>query len=237
MDYSHERQELATANHILAHHAVVDGFGHVSVRVDDRADMFLIARSMAPALVTEADIMLLDLAGDPIADDDRKPYLERFIHSEIYRARPDVRAIVHSHSPSVIPFSAVPEQPLRPIYHMAAGIGSLVPVFEIRDTRSDATDMLVRDNELGSALAQTLGTASVVLMRGHGITTTGESLRAAVFNAVYAEMNARLQAKALGLGTVIYLSDGEIRAAWKENRAQIDRAWSLWMKDASKPAQ
>ena len=222
---------LVLANHVLAQKGIVDGFGHVSARDPDDPNRFHISRSTAPALVAAADIMTLDLDGAPIGTDDRKPYLERFIHGEIYRSRPDVQAIVHSHTPSLIPFGIV-SCTLRPVFHMAAAIGEDIPVFEIRDTGGDDTDMLVRDRPLGAALAATLGTASVVLMRGHGMTAVGGSVPEAVFAAVYADINARLQSEAIKLGPVTYLTAGEIKASAATNRKQISRTWELWREQA-----
>jgi ribulose-5-phosphate 4-epimerase/fuculose-1-phosphate aldolase len=220
--------DLVRANHILAARGIVDGFGHVSARDPEDPAKFLIARSMAPALVGADDIMTLDLDGTPAPGDDRKPYLERFIHGEIYRARDDVRAIVHSHTQSLIPFG-ITSQPLRPVFHMAATIGAEVPVFEIRDTAGDASDLLVKTQALGKDLVQSLDRDAVVLMRGHGMTAVGGDVREAVFRAVYAEINARLQADAMRIGSVTYLSDGEIAAAAAANWSQIGRAWALWL--------
>ena len=225
-------EELAQANHILFDQGVVDGFGHVSQRDPDRADAFLISRSMAPSLVGEADIMRLDLDGEPEPGDDRRPYLERFIHAEIYRGRPDVMAVVHSHSPAVIPFGVVREVGLKPICHMSGFIRDQAPVFEIRDTAGDASDMLITSRELGAALAVDLGGNSVVLMRGHGSTVVGTTLKQAVFRAVYTEVNARLQSEALRLGTPVYLTPQEAQAASNVNDGQIGRAWDLWMRAA-----
>jgi HCOMODA/2-hydroxy-3-carboxy-muconic semialdehyde decarboxylase len=222
--------DLVHANHILAARGIVDGFGHVSARDPNDPARFLIARSMAPALVDANDVMTLCLDGEPAPGDDRKPYLERFIHGELYRARADVHAIVHSHTPSLIPFGVTP-QPLRPIFHMAATIGSEIPVFEIRDAAGDASDLLVKTQALGKELAQSLNRDAVVLMRGHGMTAVGNDLPEAVFRAVYAEANARLQADAMRIGSVTYLSDGEIAAAAAANRSQIGRAWALWLSE------
>ena len=225
-------RDVAVANRILAHLGVVDGFGHVSMRDPDAADRFLISVSKAPASVVPEDILSLDLDGDPPAGEARRSYLERFIHAGIYRVRPDVGAVVHSHSPSVIPFTVTPQK-LRPIFHMASGIGAHVPLFEIRKHRGDTSDMLIRDRQLGDALADTLGDASLVLMRGHGSTAVGDTLQMAVFRAVYGEVNARIQAVALGMGEVTFLSDEEIHAADHGNAAQVGRAWALWLKEAA----
>jgi ribulose-5-phosphate 4-epimerase/fuculose-1-phosphate aldolase len=221
--------DLVAANRILYDQGVVDGFGHISVRHDKRSEHFLLARSMAPGLVAASDIMEFDADGNAIEAAGRTPYLERFIHSEIYKCRPEVAAVVHSHSPSVIPFGVV-AQPLRPIYHMSSFLGLGVPVFEIRDAGGPATDMLVRNPLLGAALAQALGDKAVALLRGHGNVVVGGSIREVVFRAVYTEINARLAAEALRLGDgrVRFLNDGEARAATATNRAQIGRAWELW---------
>ncbi|WP_174247463.1 class II aldolase/adducin family protein [Methylocapsa sp. S129] len=220
--------ELVDANHILFHQNVVDGFGHVSARHPERADRFFLSRSMAPALVRSADILEFDLDGAVAEPDGRAVYLERFIHSEIYRARPDVAAVVHSHSASVIPFGVVRNAPLRAISHMCGFLGEGAPVFEIRDAAGDGTDLLIRNRALGAALAKSLQGAAAVLMRGHGATMVGTSLRQAVFRAVYTETGARLQAEALRLGPVTFLTAAEAAAAAQTNDAQINRAWDLW---------
>jgi ribulose-5-phosphate 4-epimerase/fuculose-1-phosphate aldolase len=224
--------ELVEANHILFDQKIVDGFGHVSARHPERADRFLLARSMAPGLVRADDIVTFDLEGAPATNDARPSYLERFIHSEIYRARPDVGAVVHSHSPGLIPFGVARRVRLRPVCHMCGFLGRGAPVFEIRDAAGDGSDLLVRNPELGAALARSLGDAAAVLMRGHGVTVVGETLRQAVFRAVYTELGAQLQTEALRLGPVAYLSVAEARAAAKTNDSQIDRAWSLWRAQA-----
>jgi HCOMODA/2-hydroxy-3-carboxy-muconic semialdehyde decarboxylase len=227
------REEVALANRILAHQRVVDGFGHVSLRHPDRPDCFLLARSMAPALVTADDIICFGADGEPLDAKGRAVYLERFIHSEIYRVRPDVTSVVHSHSPSVVPFGVVRDVPLRPICHMSGFLAPAAPVFEIRVTAGRGSDMLIRDRRLGAALARGLGRHAAVLMRGHGSTVVGNTLRQAVFRAVYTEVNARLQADSMRLGTVTFLTDAEAAAASRTNDGQIDRAWDLWRRAAA----
>ena len=225
--------ELVIANHILFHNGVVDGFGHVSVRHPDRADRFLLSRSIAPATVKAADILEYDLDGAPVVPNGPGVYLERFIHGEIYRARPDVMAVVHSHSPSVVPFGVVPSVPLRPIYHMASHLGAGAPVFEIRDHAGDCSSLLIDCQELGVALAGSLGDHTTVLMRGHGSTVVGNTLRQAVYRAIYTEMGAKLQASALSLGAVTYLTVGEAAAAMKVNDGTLNRSWTLWAQQAA----
>ena len=165
--------DLVTANHILYREGVVDGFGHVSVRSESDPARFFLARSIAPDNVIAADIMEFDLDSEPIDPRGRRVYLERFIQGAIYRARPDVIAIVHSHSPAVIPFG-VTTTPLRPVSHMAGFLGMTTPVFEIRDEGGPQTDMLIRTPDLGTALARTLGVAPFALMRGHGSVAVGD---------------------------------------------------------------
>ena len=219
-------EKLAIANRILYDQGVVDGFGHVSVRHDASDAHFLLARNMAPGLVTADDILVFDLDANALDAGGRRVYLERFIHGEIYRARADVQAVVHSHSPSVIPFAAT-RTPLRPIYHMSGFLGDGSALFDIRDVAGD-TDLLIRDAPLGRALAGALGTRAAVLMRGHGSTVVGASLEQVVYRAVYAEINARLQAQALALGGVVYLTDAEAAKAAATNDTQLARVWELW---------
>ena len=226
--------KLVVANRILYQQGVVDGFGHVSVRHDKSLGLFLLARNMAPGLVRREDIITFDLDGAGLDAEGRRVYLERFIHGEIYRARPDVRAIVHSHSPSVIPFG-VSRTRLQPIYHMSSFLGLDVPVFEIRDIAGPASDLLVRNAQIGAALAKVLGDKTVVLMRGHGSVTVGTSIPQVVFRAYYAEMNARLQSDAIKLGAVTYLSAEEAAASAKTNDALVMRPWELWKRKVTKP--
>lgn len=219
--------DLVAANHILAGLGVLDGFGHVSVRDTEHADRYLMSRSLAPELVGEDDIMTFDLASAPLAGDARTPYLERFIHGEIYARRPDVHAVVHSHAPGVVPFAAS-SVPLRPIYHMGGFLGAGVPVFEIRE-RFGQTDMLVRNRVQGQALADTLADRSVVLMRGHGFCAVGDSVPVAVFRAAYTQSNAALQQQAIALGgTVTYLDQAEASQADATIRGVVARPWTLW---------
>ena len=224
--------DLVSANHILHVEGVVDGFGHVSVRHEKDPERFLLARSIAPGSVSAADIMEFGLDGEPLDARGRKPYLERYIHSEIYRIRPDVQAIVHSHSPSLIPFGATGTQ-LKPLYHMSGFLATGTPIFEIRDAGGPSTDMLIRDRKLGAALARTLGPAAFALMRGHGAVAVAGTLKQAVYRAVYAEINARLQAEAMRLGAVTYLNDAEAAGATRANEEVIERPWQLW-KDKAK---
>jgi len=226
------REELALANRILVRQGVLDAFGHVSVRHPQRPDRFLLARNMAPASVTPSDVLEFDLDGNAVAEPGAKVYLERFIHGEVLRSRQDAGAVVHSHSPSVIPFSVARGVPLRAVSHMGSFLGESTPVFEIRAVAGESSDLLIRDHALGRALARTLGAGPAVLMRGHGVTVLGATLREAVFRAVYTEFNARIQAEALKLGPVTFLTAGEAVASAASNASQIDRAWNVWKAQA-----
>jgi ribulose-5-phosphate 4-epimerase/fuculose-1-phosphate aldolase len=223
--------DLVAASRILAQHNVLDAYGHVSARSDKRPEHFVMSRSLAPALVTAADLMELDADSEPLPGDKRKGFIERYIHGEIYRARPEVMAVVHSHSASVIPFGATRTR-LRPIYHMGSFLWSGAPVFEIRNETPN-NDLLVRDRPLGRALANTLGKCNCVLMRGHGMTVIGDSVPEAVFRAIYTEMNARMQLQATQLeGPIEFLSDEEGRRSQASNRGTLERPWELWKRDA-----
>jgi len=224
--------DLVDANHILSRQGIVDAFGHVSARHPARPAHFLLARNLAPALVTAEDIMEFDAESEPVGADAPRPYLERFIHGEIYRARPEVMAVIHNHSPSVIPFGVVPGVTLRPIFHMCGFMGGPAPVFEIRESAGDGTDLLIRSRALGAALAQSLGPRSVVLMRGHGVTIAATNVRQAVYRAIYTEANAKLQCQAIGLGDPIYLTEAEARSAAEMNDGQLHRPWELWRTSA-----
>ncbi|MPS26050.1 MAG: class II aldolase/adducin family protein [Alcaligenaceae bacterium] len=223
--------DLVVANRVLAKYNVLDGFGHVSVRHPERPGHFLLSRSLAPELVTAADIMEFDAESEPMAGETRTPYLERYIHGEIYRARPDVNAVVHSHSPSVIPFASSSVR-LRPIYHMAGFLSGGAPVFDIRCCFG-ATDLLVRNREHGKELAKTLGQQNISLMRGHGFVTVGGDVRIAVYRAMYTETNAALQQKAIGLGgDITYLDEEEASKADTMMAGVMFRPWELWKKKA-----
>ncbi len=220
-------EDLAAAARILAAQGVVDGFGHVSMRHPKSPERFLMSRSVAPALQTPDDIIEYDLSSTPINAAGRSSFLERFIHGEIYRLRPDVMSVVHSHSPSVIPYSLT-GLPMRAMYHNAAFLAAGVPVFRIEE-KFGATNMLVSNNEMGAELARVLDDKHVALMRAHGSVACGPSLPVAVFRAVYTEVSARVQQAALAHGLPIAaLSAEEGTLADKTNMGAGLRAWELW---------
>jgi len=226
-------RDLVLANRILYKAGVLDAYGHVSVRHPLEPNQFLLSRNLAPLLVTESDILAFALDGEPVTDTATPLYLERFIHSEVYRSREDVMSVVHSHSPSVIPFG-VTEERLRPIYHMSAFLGRGAPVFEIRERFGDNTNLLITNPEMGAALADAIGESAVLLLRGHGNVVVAPTLRLAVFRAIYTEANARLQIDALRMGRrkVNYLSQGETEAVTLAANGLVDRAWNLWVAES-----
>ena len=223
-------EDLVIANHVLASHGVLDAFGHVSIRHPGNPERFLMSRSLAPALVAAADILEYDLDGNAVDARGRAGFLERFIHAEIYRARPDVKAVIHSHSPSVIPFGTT-QVPMQPMFHISAFLSPQVPVFEIRKA-GGMTDMLVSNAQLGKALAEALGKGAVVLMRGHGMAVAGPALPLTVFRAIYTEVNARLQTQAIEIGgPITFLTPEESEKAGKVLDQVHLRAWDLWKRE------
>lgn len=224
--------DLVVANRILANEGILDGLGHVSVRHDQRPDRFLLARDLAPALVTAGDLMEYDLNGNPVEAQGRQMYQERFIHSAIYKARPDVKSVVHSHAPSVLPFTTS-SVPLRPMYHMGSFLLGGAPVFEIRRVQG-STGMLVNNVRLGEALAQTLGDKAVALMRGHGAVIVGPSIPEAVSRSIFLDVNAQTQARAITLGgTVTYLTSQDVAPpSGAEPAAGYPRSWAFWKERA-----
>jgi ribulose-5-phosphate 4-epimerase/fuculose-1-phosphate aldolase len=219
---------LVVASRTLAAHGVIDAYGHASVRCEhDRANYYM-ACAIAPELIREDDIITFDLDSQPLDARDRSLYHERFIHGEIYKARPGINAVVHSHAPAVAAFSCT-RRPLQPVFHMAAFVGLGVPVWDIRDVKR-GSDMLVREPPLGQSFATLLAHHPAALMRGHGCVVVGETLARAVGRAIYLEMNARMQLQAIQLagaaGEVVYLDDEEVAASVA--RQNYDRAWELW---------
>jgi ribulose-5-phosphate 4-epimerase/fuculose-1-phosphate aldolase len=219
------KEEIVTANRILAHEGVVDSFGHVSARHPDNPKHFLLSRARAPERIEADDIMEFTLEGDPVNAGGKAPYLERFIHGGIYEARPDVHSVVHNHSPSVIPFG-ITNKKLKPLLHMCANIGHDVPTWDSHDKFGD-TALLVETVEMGRDLARAFGSGRTILMRGHGATVAANSVRHCVFISIYLEVNAKLQMQAMAMGDIKFLTDGEVD--------KINRAWENWCRRADRP--
>lgn len=220
--------DLARANHILAHEGIVDAFGHVSVRHPDRADRYFLSRALAPDLVTAGDIREYTLDSEPVKKSEERHYIERVIHGEIYRARPDVMAVCHHHSPDILPY-AISGAELKPVFIMGAAMGTKAPFWDQREEFGD-TNLLVSKAEEGRSLARALGPHWVVIMRRHGATVAGRSLQEVMFRTIYSVRNAALMTQAKILGTPMPLSDGEAErsAATNLQPMQIVRAWDYW---------
>jgi ribulose-5-phosphate 4-epimerase/fuculose-1-phosphate aldolase len=226
--------ELVTANRILAHEGIVDAYGHISLRHPDRPDRYFLSRARSPQCVERSDIMEFTMEGEPIDARDRAPYFERFIHGAIYLARPEVKAVVHSHSHAVVPFGVGGEK-IRPIMLNCAVIGKATPIWDSRDVFGD-TDMMVTSMEMGHDLARGLGKNPTALMRGHGSVAVGKTIRQAVFIAIKLQESADFQREASRFKDVKYMSDGEIAkmqalldfADVEKPLRGIDRAWEYW---------
>jgi HCOMODA/2-hydroxy-3-carboxy-muconic semialdehyde decarboxylase len=221
--------DVVIANRILAHEGIVDAYGHVSVRHPRDPKRYLLARSLSPEMVQQADIMEFDLDGTPAGGDSRQPYLERFIHGAVYEARPEVLAVVHAHAEDVLPFG-ITSTPLRPVIHSGSFMGAEVPVWDIRDRFGD-TNLLVTNMPQGRDLAARLAGNNVALMRGHGFVAAARSLIEVVRMSVYVPRNARVQMAAMQLGDVQPLSRGEIdarNAGYKPHSPETWRAWEYW---------
>ena len=226
---SNQIDDLVVADRILASHEIFDAYGHVSVRSEKNPQHYFMSRSLAPDLVTAGDILEYDLDSNVVGAPGAALFLERFIHGEVYKARPDVKAVVHCHTPSLIPFGAT-DVPLRPMFGLAGFIAEGIPVFEIRKT-AGMTDLLIRDAARGRALAQALGSKPAALMRGHGAVVTGASIPLVVGRCIYLDMNARVQAQAMALSkNVTYLTPEEGRISVADD---YRRAWELWRRQAA----
>jgi ribulose-5-phosphate 4-epimerase/fuculose-1-phosphate aldolase len=227
-------EELVTANHILAREGVVDSFGHISIRHPENPEHYILSCSRAPECIKVDDLMAFTLEGEPVDARGRDPYAERAIHGSVYEARADISAVVHNHSPNVIPFG-VTGTCLKPLLHMAAGMGTNVPIWDSRTKFGDTT-LLVTTMGMGRDLAVMLADNRAALMRGHGCVVVGKSVREVVFSSIYLEMNAELQFKAAMLGDISFLSDGEVDAILKRRGPYtFERAWERWCRRAGRP--
>jgi len=228
-------EELVIANHILYDQNAVDGYGHISVRNPANPNTFFLARSVAPSVVKVQDIMEFDMNGKALNGDTRVAYGERFIHSGILRNRPDINSVIHGHASPILSYGLT-GVPLRPVYHMSAFLGEGAPIFEIRNFAkpNPDTDMFVSNSDLGDALSQTMGLQYFVLMRGHGYAAGADSIKMAVFRTVYAIQNASIQAEAMKMGQVQYLTPGEATTSKETIEKTIGRPWQLWTERVKK---
>jgi HCOMODA/2-hydroxy-3-carboxy-muconic semialdehyde decarboxylase len=224
--------DLVAANRILYTKNIVDGLGHVSARHDKDPNLYVMAAEKAPGLVDREDLAIYDLDSNAQTLKERRPYNERFIHGEIYKARPDIKSVIHCHTPSLVTF-CVCKVPLRPLYHMSGFLGRGVARFEIREFAKEATDMLVSSPQIGASLAKVLGDKQIVLMRGHGATMAGQSVKHSVYRAIYAALNATMQMDAMRMGEISFLSDEEAMKGMDINDRFVDRSWGLWKLEAA----
>ena len=222
------RYELALANRIIAHEGVLDGFGHVSMRHPEHPDRYLLARSRSPELIEPSDLLEFTLGSEPVVPPEGEMYGERVIHGCIYQARPDVNAVCHHHSPSVLPF-CVTGIALEPVFHMGPVMGQTVPFWDSRDDFGD-TDLMVVKPEEGRSLAKALGPNWMVLMRRHGATVAGRTLRELVFRTIYSTMNAGIQLRSMTVGTIGALSTVERQRSEPRQLSPrpMARAWEYW---------
>ena len=225
-------EALVAASRILADHGVLDAFGHVSVRHPADPNRYLLSRNLAPEIVTPADIVEYDLDSEPVDAKAPRGFLERYIHGEIYKVRKDVGSVIHTHSPSVIPFG-ITSHPMRPVYHMSGFLGRGVPNYDIAKESGRVTDILVREPIFGQQLARVLADKPMALMRGHGNVVVAADVRVATYRAVYTEMNARLQLQAMMAGGPInFLDPREALLTEATIESQIHRPWELWKSKA-----
>jgi ribulose-5-phosphate 4-epimerase/fuculose-1-phosphate aldolase len=222
-------EDLLIGNKILFKYGVVDAFGHLSVRHDKDPEKYVMSRHLAPALVTEKDLLTYNLDSEPVPETKHRLYSERFIHGEIYKVRPDVMSIVHCHAQALIPFG-ITHAELQPVYHVSAFLGRGVPKFDIRD-KAGMTNMLVRTAQLGQDLAASLGDKEVVLMRGHGATMVAKTIKGAVYRAMYSMSNAQIQLEAMRLGEVTYLAPEEARLHAEYIDEVVFRPWNMWKRE------
>lgn len=223
-----QMEDLVASSLILAQHGVLDAFGHVSIRHPADPNRYLLSRNLAPELVTSADIVEYDLDSEPVDPKAPRGFLERYIHGEIYKARPDVHSVIHTHSPSVVPFG-VTKALMQPIYHMSGFLGRGVPIYDIRKESGRQTDILIREPIFGQQLARVLADKPMALMRGHGNVVVAQDVKVATYRAIYTEMNARLQLQAIMAGGPIeFLSKEEAFLTEATIEGQIHRPWDLW---------
>jgi ribulose-5-phosphate 4-epimerase/fuculose-1-phosphate aldolase len=230
------RHELAVANRILANEGIIDAFGHISARHPKDPNRYFISRHRASELVEPSDILEMTLDSKPVVPTSLRLYSEMVIHGEIYKARPDVNSVCHHHAPSVLPFCATGVE-LVPLFHLGGTLGAKVPFWDSRDEFGD-TNLLVRTPEEGASHARALGPHWMLLLRRHGASLAGKSVRECVFRSIYTTRNAELQLRAMAIGTLGPLSAGEAEKCGGHNLGSrgVERAWEYWVTRLQKAA-
>jgi HCOMODA/2-hydroxy-3-carboxy-muconic semialdehyde decarboxylase len=223
------RHELAVANRILANEGIIDAFGHISARNPRDPNRYFIARHRASELVEPSDILEMTLDSKPVVPTSVRLYSEMVIHGEIYKARPDVNSVCHHHAPAVLPFCATGVE-LVPLFHLGGTLGEKVPFWDSRDEFGD-TNLLVRTPEEGASHARALGPYFMLLLRRHGASLAGKSVRECVFRATYTTRNAEMQLRAMAIGKLDPLSPGEAEKCGAHNLGErgVERAWEYWV--------
>jgi HCOMODA/2-hydroxy-3-carboxy-muconic semialdehyde decarboxylase len=227
--YADLRRELAVANRILANEGIIDAFGHISARHPTNPDRYFISRHRASELVEPSDILEMTLDSKPVVATNVRLYSEMVIHGEIYKVRPDINSVCHHHAPSVLPFCSTGVE-LLPLFHLGGTLGTKVPFWDSRDEFGD-TNLLVRTPEEGASHARALGPHFMLLLRRHGASLAGKSVRECVFRSIYTTRNAELQLRAMAIGTPSPLSPGEVEKCGGHNLGArgVERAWEYWV--------
>jgi len=182
---------------------------------------------VAPGMVTAADIIEDDLDAKPVAAGNVAQYSERFIHSEIYKARPDVMAVLHAHTPELRVFGQSNVR-LRPVWNRALFIGDGLPNFDIVKVDRDATSLLINSPELGRALAGLMGKKDGALLLDHGIALADASLRGLVSRAYNLRLDARIQRMAIALGGTVNSFEAPGTASGPSRGAGAYPEWDYW---------
>lgn len=229
-------RDLVIANHILGNEGVVDAFGHVSIRHPENPGRYFLARSRSPQIVEEDDILEFDLDSNCVDDKGFRTYSERFIHGSVYKARPEVGAVCHSHAHELVPFTVTGTN-IRPVWVFSASIGPDVPIWEVRDDFPDEDNMLINDDRVGSSMARALGQRNAIMLRGHGAVIVAGDVKQTVMISMGLMLNAKMMMEAHVLaaarGTnadIRFLSEGEIRSTTEilYNKRGLNRAWEFW---------
>jgi ribulose-5-phosphate 4-epimerase/fuculose-1-phosphate aldolase len=227
------KRDLVIANRVLAMEGVVDAYGHIAARHPDNPNRYLLSRSLAPELVTPADIIEFELDGTPIGDK-RAPYLERYIHGAIFEKRPDAIVSLHAHTESTLPFS-ITGTPMKPVFHSASEMGTTIPTWDIDEKFGDHTNLLVTNMDQGRHLAERLAKNTFCLMRGHGFAGAGTSISRMVTTSIYFAKNARILLQCLTIGgglKTLHAGEIEERAKMDPNGTALRRGWEFWARKA-----
>ncbi len=219
-------KDLVTANHVLSNENILEAYGHVSVRDPENPKHFLLSRSKSPRFVEEEDILIFDFDGNVQVETQHRPYAERILHGQIYKARPDVNAICHHHALPLLPFTVTGIE-LRPVIHTGCMFYEGIPLYDDYDV-SDG--MLIINKKEGERIARTLSDKRALLLRGHGVIVVGFEIRDMVMGSIYIADNAKVQYQSLQIGTPKYLSYEEARAATELMLSDmvLERGWSYW---------